>query len=76
MLLYQHPTYSGSIEWLINGTRLRNFNAGEAAIRREGHGETTEVLIIPAISQFNGLSVVCTIYIIETNGTCRAIGNL
>ena len=71
--LCQLPTNNiGTIEWLINGTSLQVVS-GEAAIRREGRGEATEALIIPAISQFNGSSVLCTLYIIEPNGTAMVI---
>ena len=66
-------TDSGSIEWQINGTSLRNVNTGEGQIRREGHGEATEALIISALPQFNGTSVVCILYIIEPNGTVAFI---
>ena len=59
----------GSIEWQINGTSLRNVNISGDQIRRQGRGEETKALIISALPQFNGTSVVCILYIIETNGT-------
>ena len=71
--LCQHPTNSGSIEWLINGTSMRNINAEEIAISRGRLGDSTETLAISAISQYNGSSVVCTLYIIEPNGTAMVI---
>ena len=67
--LCQLPTDSGSIEWQTNGVSLRNSNATEAAIIREGRGESTEALVIPAIPNYNGSSVVCILYIIQPNGT-------
>ena len=67
--LCQLPANHGSIEWQINGTSLRNVNISGSQIRREGRGEATEALIISALPQFNGTSVVCILYIIETNGT-------
>ena len=67
--LCQLPNNDGAIEWQINGTSLRNMNVGEGQIRREGRGEATETLIISALPQFNGTSVVCILYIIEPNGT-------
>ena len=67
--LCQLPTDSGSIEWQINGTSLHNVNTGEGQIIKEGRGEETEALIIPALPQFNGTSVACILYIIESNGT-------
>ena len=68
----QLPTDNGSIEWQINETSLCNVNTGEGQIR-EGHGEATEALTISALSQFNGTSVVCILYIIEPNGTVEFI---
>ena len=56
--LCQLPASNGAIEWQINGTSLRN-----------ERGERTEALIISALPQFNGTSVVCILYIIEANGT-------
>ena len=44
-------------------------NVGEGQITTEGRGEATEALIISALPQFNGTSVVCILYIIEPNGT-------
>ena len=67
--LCQLPSNDGAIEWQINGTSLRNSNAGEGQITREGRGEATEALIISALPQFNGTSVVCILYIIEPNRT-------
>ena len=60
---------SSAIEWQINGTSLRNVNISRGQIRRQGRGEETVALIITALPQFNGTSVVCILYIIETNGT-------
>ena len=67
--LCQLPTTSGAIEWQINGFSLCNVNISGSQIRRQGHGEATEALIISALPQFNGTSVVCILYIIEANGT-------
>ena len=71
--LCQHPSTSGSIGWLINRTSLRNFNAEGVVFVIAGLGNSTETLAIPAISQYNGSSVVCTLYIIEPNGTAMII---
>ena len=71
--LCQLPTNSGGIEWLINGTSIRNFNAEKVAFVIEGRGGTTEALIISAVSQYNRSSVVGTLYIIEPNGTAMVI---
>ena len=62
-------TDGSAIEWQINGTSFRNVNASGGQIRREGRGNDTEALIIPALPQFNGMSIVCILYIIEPNGT-------
>ena len=70
--LCQLPASSGAIEWQINGTSLRNMNIS-GQIRKQGRGEATEALIISAIPQFNGTSVVCVLYIIDTNGTATFI---
>ena len=72
--LYQLPTAGITIEWQISGTSYRNVNAGGGQIRREGRGNNTEALIIPALPQFNGTSIVCILYIIEpNNGTADFI---
>ena len=71
--LCQLPTNSGSIEWKINGTSMRNVKAEGIAISKGGLGNSTETLAISAISQYNGSSVVCTLYIIEPNGTAMVI---
>ena len=71
--LCQLPTNSGSIEWQINGTSLRNVNVSEGHIRKEGRGDSTEALIITALAQFNRISIVCILYIIEPNGTAEVI---
>ena len=68
----QFPTAGSSIEWQISGTSYRSVNAGEGQIRREGRGNNTEALIIPALPQFNGTNIVCILYTIiitEPNGT-------
>ena len=70
--LCQLPANYGSIEWQINGTSLRNVNIS-GQIRKQGRGEATEALIITALPQFNGTSVVCVLYIIDTNGTVTFI---
>ena len=67
--LCQLPTAGITIEWQINGISLRNVNAGGGQIRREGRGNNTEALIMTALPQFNGTSIVCILYIIELNGT-------
>ena len=65
----QLPASSGAVEWQINGTSFRNVNISGSQIRRQGRGEATEALIVTALPQFNGTSVVCILYIIDTNGT-------
>ena len=67
--LCQLPTDGIAIEWQINRTSLHNINVSERPIRREGRGNNTKALIIPALLQFNGTSIVCILYIIEPNGT-------
>ena len=69
IFLCQLPTAGSAIEWQINRTSLHNVNTGEGLIRREGRGNNTEAVIIPALPQFNGTSIVCILYIIEPNGT-------
>lgn len=71
--LCQLPYSDGAIEWHINGTSLRNVNGSEVQIRKEGCGDSTEALIIPALARFNGMSVACMLYIIEPNGTVAFI---
>ena len=73
--LCQLPTFNdgtSAIEWQINGTSLRNVNAIEGQIRK-GRGEATEALIIRALTQLNGTSIVCILYIIEPNRTAEII---
>ena len=69
--LCQLPTAGIVIVWQINRTSLHNVNAGGGQIRKEGRGHDTEALIIPALPQFNGTSIVCILYniITEPNGT-------
>ena len=66
--LCQHPTDSGTIEWIINGTTFRRVSNVDM-IRIEGRGNSTEALIMRAVPQFNETEVVCVLYIIEPNGT-------
>ena len=66
--LYQHPTDSGTIEWIINGTRFRGASSN-GMIVIEGRGNATEGLKMRALPRFNGTEVVCVLYIIEPNGT-------
>ena len=73
IFLCQPPTNAGSIEWLINGTSFHNVNASAGQIRKQGRGEETEALIIPALVQFNQTSDMCILYIIEPNGTVAFI---
>ena len=74
--LCQLPANYGSIEWQINGTslgNLRNVNIS-GQIQRQGCGEATEAVIISALPRFNGTSsIVCILYIIDTNGTVTFI---
>ena len=56
-----------------NGTSLHNVNISGGRILKQGRGEVTEAVIISALPQFNGTSVVCIPYIIETNGTVTFI---
>ena len=69
IFLCQLPIAGRAIEWQINGTSWHNVNTGGGQIRREGRGNNTEALIIPALPQFNETSIVCILYIIEPNGT-------
>ena len=72
--LCQLPTFNGgAIEWQINRTSLRNWNACVGLIKREDRGEATEALIIRALTQFNGTSITCILYIIEPIGTVEFI---
>ena len=66
--LCQHPTDSGTIEWIINGTRFRGASSNDMIVI-EGHANATEGLKMRALPQFNGTEVVCVLYIIEPNGT-------
>ena len=74
--LCQLPTGGITIEWQINRTSFRSVNASEHPIRKEGRGNDTEALIIPALPQFNGTSIVCILYIIELNGTADFIESI
>ena len=71
--LCQFPTADSAIEWQIHGTSWHNVNTGGGQIRREGRCNDTEALIIPALPQFNGTSIVCILYIIEPNGAVAFI---
>ena len=66
--LCQHPTNSGTIQWLINETRFR-YVSYEAFLGIEGRPNATEALIMRALPQYNKTEVVCVSYIIEPNGT-------
>ena len=66
--LCQHPTDSGTMQWLINGTLFR-YVSNDAFIRIESRGNSTKALIIRALPQYNGTEVVCVLYIVEPNGT-------
>ena len=66
--LCQHPTDNGTLEWIINGTIVRGVS-NNAMIRIEGRGNSTEALIIRALSQFNKTEVVCVLFIVELNGS-------
>ena len=66
--LCQHPTDSGTIKWIINGTRFRG-TSSNGMIVIEGHGNATEGLRMRALPQLNGTEVVCVLYIIDPNGT-------
>ena len=61
--LCQHPTDSGTIDWMINGTALRDIDTSNGLIRSEGRGGATEALIIAAIAQYNNTAVICRKYI-------------
>ena len=71
--LCQLPGSNSTIEWQINRTSLHNVNISGGQVRRQGRGEETEALIITALPQFNGTSIVCILYIIDTNGTVTFI---
>ena len=63
--LCQHPTDTGTIEWIINGTRFRGASSySNFMIVIEGHGNATKGLKMRALPQFNGTKVVCVLYII------------
>ena len=66
--LCRHPTDSGTIQWLVNGTMFR-YVSNEGFIRIEGRGNSTEALVIRAITQYNGTEVLCELYTINFNGT-------
>ena len=68
VFLCQHPTDSGTIDWTINGTALRNIDTSGGLIRSEGRGAATEALIITAIPQYNNTIIVCLKFI-RLNGT-------
>ena len=64
---------TGAIERQINGTPLHYVNISDGQIQRERRGEEIEALIVSALPQLNGTSVLCILYIIETNGTVTFI---
>ena len=66
--LCQHPTHSGTIEWIINGIIFGGVS-NDDKIRIEGCGNSTEALIMRTVPQFNETEVVCVLFIIEPNGT-------
>ena len=54
--LCQHPTDSGTIECIINGTRFRRASSnGKIVI--EGRGNAAERLRMRALPQLNGLGI-------------------
>ena len=61
--LCQHPTDSGTIDWTINGTALRNIDTSNGLIRSEGRGAAVEALIIAAIPKYNNTVVACLKFI-------------
>ena len=62
--LCQHPTDTGTIEWIINGTRFRGASSySNSMIVIEAHGNATEGLKMRTLPQFNGTKVVCLLYI-------------
>lgn len=63
IFLCQHPTDSGTIDWTINGTALRNIDTSNGLIRSEGRGAAVEALIIAAIPKYNNTVVVCLKFI-------------
>ena len=74
IFLCQLPNYGISIEWQINETPLRNYNSSaNDLIRREGRGNNTEALVIPATPHLNESSVLCIMYIIGANQTAEFI---
>ena len=66
--LCQHPTDSGIIQWIINGARFREISNNDMIVI-EGHPNATEALKIRALPQYNKTVVMCTLYILEPNGT-------
>ena len=59
VFLCQHLTYSGTIEWIINGTALRNIDTStHGFIRSEGRA-AIKALIITAVPQYNNTAIVC-----------------
>ena len=68
VFLCQHPTDSGTIDWTINGTTLRNIDTSAGLIRSEGRGGATEALVITAIPEYNNTVIMCLRFI-RTNGT-------
>ena len=82
VFLCQHPTDSGTIDWTINGTALRNIDTStHGFIRSEGRGAAIEALIITAVPQYyNNTAIVCLKYIrmngaviLETSPTAMLI---
>ena len=63
VFLCQHPTDSGTIDWIINGTTLRNIDTSNGLIRSEGRGAAVEALIITAIPEYNNTAIVCLRFI-------------
>ena len=63
IFLCQHPTDSGTIDWTINGTTLRNIETSNGLIRSEGRGGAVEALIISAIPEYNNSIIVCLKFI-------------
>ena len=70
--LCQHPTGSGTIVWLLNGSvwrELTNNDSTEGLIRGEGRGNNTEALVVKATSRFNRTTILCNYIILLENGT-------
>ena len=57
------------VDWLINGTYLRNLDTSNGLIRLEGRDGANEVLVIAAIPQYNNTVIACIAFYVWPNGS-------